>query len=176
MSSPVAPDANASHAEPVTKTPLRHAFNSKSISAGVVAALFGCTGPALVIINAAEAGGLTNGQTVAWLFAVYVLGGPDQPFHGAALSSADLRCLHHSRRSDPGRFAQCHSLQRGYRGLHHERPASADPRCHRVDRPVNALATDADRDGDDRRCADPLRHRCGGLGCHRAPSSQEPRR
>ena len=32
---------------------LRQAFNSRSISAGVVAALFGCTGPALVVINAA---------------------------------------------------------------------------------------------------------------------------
>lgn len=54
---------------------LRRAFNSKSISAGVVAALFGCTGPALVVINAAEAGRLSNAQTVAWLFAIYVLGG-----------------------------------------------------------------------------------------------------
>src|SRR5690606_10070995 len=54
---------------------LRQAFNSRSISAGVVAALFGCTGPALVVINAAEAGRLSNSQTVAWLFAIYVLGG-----------------------------------------------------------------------------------------------------
>lgn len=54
---------------------LRQAFNSRSISAGVVAALFGCTGPALVVINAAEAGRLSNAQTVAWLFAIYVLGG-----------------------------------------------------------------------------------------------------
>ena len=54
---------------------LRQAFNSKSISAGVVAALFGCTGPALVVINAAQAGRLSNAQTVAWLFAIYVLGG-----------------------------------------------------------------------------------------------------
>ncbi|MCS2607802.1 benzoate/H(+) symporter BenE family transporter [Halomonas dongshanensis] len=75
MSSPVAIEASASHTEPVTKRSLRHAFNSKSISAGVVAALFGCTGPALIIINAAEAGRLSEGQTVAWLFAVYVLGG-----------------------------------------------------------------------------------------------------
>lgn len=54
---------------------LRQAFNSKSISTGVVAALFGCTGPALVVINAAEAGRLSNAQTVAWLFGIYVLGG-----------------------------------------------------------------------------------------------------
>lgn len=57
------------------KPRLRQAFNSRSISAGVVAALFGCTGPALVVINAAEAGRLSNAQTVAWLFAIYVLGG-----------------------------------------------------------------------------------------------------
>lgn len=55
--------------------PLTHAINSRSISAGVVAALFGCTGPALVVMNAAEAGRLTNAQTVAWLFSIYVLGG-----------------------------------------------------------------------------------------------------
>ncbi len=61
---------------PVAGEPtLRRAFNSKSISAGVVAALFGCTGPALVVINAAEAGRLSNAQTVAWLFGIYVLGG-----------------------------------------------------------------------------------------------------
>lgn len=41
----------------------------------MVAALFGCTGPALVVINAAEAGRLSNAQTVAWLFGIYVLGG-----------------------------------------------------------------------------------------------------
>ena len=60
---------------PTGEPTLRRAFNSKSISAGVVAALFGCTGPALVVINAAEAGNLSNAQTVAWLFAIYVLGG-----------------------------------------------------------------------------------------------------
>lgn len=64
-------ELSASTGEPT----LRRAFNSKSISAGVVAALFGCTGPALVVINAAEAGNLSNAQTVAWLFAIYVLGG-----------------------------------------------------------------------------------------------------
>ncbi|MBP2303580.1 benzoate/H(+) symporter BenE family transporter [Azospirillum picis] len=47
----------------------------KSVSAGTVAAIFGCTGPALIIIGAAEAGGLTSAQTVSWLFAVYFLGG-----------------------------------------------------------------------------------------------------
>lgn len=47
----------------------------KSFSAGLVAAIFGCSGPALIVIGAANDGGLTNGQTVAWLFAIYFLGG-----------------------------------------------------------------------------------------------------
>ena len=47
----------------------------KTMSAGLVAAIFGCSGPALIVIGAAEAGHLSNGQTVAWLFAIYVLGG-----------------------------------------------------------------------------------------------------
>jgi benzoate membrane transport protein len=54
---------------------LRDAFNIKSVSGGLTAALFGCSGPALIIISAAKAGHLGDGQTVAWLFAVYVLGG-----------------------------------------------------------------------------------------------------
>lgn len=51
------------------------ALTPKAISAGIVAAVFGCTGPALIIINAADSGGLTDRQTVAWLMAVYLLGG-----------------------------------------------------------------------------------------------------
>jgi benzoate membrane transport protein len=54
---------------------LRDAFNIKSISGGLTAALFGCSGPALIIISAAKAGHLSDGQTVAWLFSVYVFGG-----------------------------------------------------------------------------------------------------
>jgi len=54
---------------------LLSALSIKAISTGVVAALFGCSGPALIVISAANAGHLTNGQTVAWLFAVYFLGG-----------------------------------------------------------------------------------------------------
>lgn len=40
-----------------------------------MAAIFGCSGPALIVIGAAEAGGLTGSQTVSWLFAIYFLGG-----------------------------------------------------------------------------------------------------
>jgi len=51
------------------------ALNLSSISAGTVAAIFGCSGPALIVIGAAAAGKLTSGQTVAWLLAIYGLGG-----------------------------------------------------------------------------------------------------
>jgi benzoate membrane transport protein len=50
-------------------------INVKTASAGLVAAIFGCSGPALIVIGAAGAGNLTNGQTVAWLLAIYGLGG-----------------------------------------------------------------------------------------------------
>lgn len=51
------------------------ALNLNSVSAGTVAAIFGCSGPALIVIGAANAGNLTSGQTVAWLLAIYGLGG-----------------------------------------------------------------------------------------------------
>ncbi|MDN3516532.1 benzoate/H(+) symporter BenE family transporter [Aquisalimonas lutea] len=51
------------------------ALTPKAISAGVVAAIFGCSGPALIVINTAEGGGLSNGQTVAWLLSIYFIGG-----------------------------------------------------------------------------------------------------
>ena len=51
------------------------AINLNSVSAGTVAAIFGCSGPALIVIGAAAAGNLTSGQTVAWLLAIYGLGG-----------------------------------------------------------------------------------------------------
>ena len=50
-------------------------INLNTTSAGLVAAIFGCSGPALIVIGAAGAGNLTNGQTVAWLLAIYGLGG-----------------------------------------------------------------------------------------------------
>lgn len=43
--------------------------------AGLTAAVFGCTGPALIILQAAESGGLTDSQAVSWLFGIYVFGG-----------------------------------------------------------------------------------------------------
>ncbi|MET1032317.1 benzoate/H(+) symporter BenE family transporter [Domibacillus tundrae] len=50
-------------------------FNMNTISAGALAAIFGCTGPALIIINGAANGGLTEIQTISWLFSVYFFGG-----------------------------------------------------------------------------------------------------
>lgn len=50
-------------------------LNPKTITAGVVAAIFGCTGPALLVINAATEGGLTEVQTISWLFSIYFFGG-----------------------------------------------------------------------------------------------------
>lgn len=78
MQSQVLEDSNSSDAidasTPWLKS-LRQSLNVKSVSAGVVAALFGCSGPALIVISAAEAGNLSDGQTVAWLLAIYFVGG-----------------------------------------------------------------------------------------------------
>ena len=54
---------------------LPSAIGIRPVSAGVVAAIFGCSGPALIVIGAAETNGLSNGQAVAWLLAIYGLGG-----------------------------------------------------------------------------------------------------
>lgn len=50
-------------------------FTIANVGAGIVAAIFGTTGPALILLDGAEGGGLTTGQTVAWISAVYVFGG-----------------------------------------------------------------------------------------------------
>lgn len=50
-------------------------LNVSSAGAAVVAAVFGCTGPALIIINGATEAGLTTAQIAAWIFGVYVFGG-----------------------------------------------------------------------------------------------------
>lgn len=51
------------------------AINLNTFSAAIIATLFGCTGPVLILIGAAEAGKLSEGQTVAWLMSTYILGG-----------------------------------------------------------------------------------------------------
>lgn len=45
------------------------------VGAGIVAAIFGCTGPALIIINGANAAGLPADVTTSWIFGIYVFGG-----------------------------------------------------------------------------------------------------
>ncbi|KAB3529693.1 benzoate/H(+) symporter BenE family transporter [Alkaliphilus serpentinus] len=50
-------------------------INIKNISAGLVAGIFGCTGPALLIINAAQNLKLSKFETSSWLFAIYFFGG-----------------------------------------------------------------------------------------------------
>lgn len=54
---------------------LKQSLNSKAITAGIVAAIFGCTGPALVVMNAASKAGFSFQETASWLFGVYVFGG-----------------------------------------------------------------------------------------------------
>lgn len=54
---------------------LKKNLNSKTITAGVIAAIFGCSGPALVTIKSATDAGYTEPQIVSWLFGIYVFGG-----------------------------------------------------------------------------------------------------
>src|SRR5207253_4323484 len=54
---------------------LRHNLTINTISAGLVAAIFGCTGPALIIIGGATSGRLTYTQTISWIFATYFFSG-----------------------------------------------------------------------------------------------------
>lgn len=54
---------------------LRRSLTVSSVGAGIVSAVFGCTGPALIIVDGAESAGLSAGQTVAWISAVYLVGG-----------------------------------------------------------------------------------------------------
>jgi len=54
---------------------LKKYLNSKAITTGFVAAVFGCTGPALVTIKASASAGYTTEQTVSWIFGIYVFGG-----------------------------------------------------------------------------------------------------
>lgn len=49
--------------------------NVATVGAALVAALFGCTGPALIIINGGTEAGLSNAQISSWIFGVYVIGG-----------------------------------------------------------------------------------------------------
>lgn len=50
-------------------------LNVATVGAGVVAAVFGCTGPALIIIDGATEAGLPPQLISSWIFGVYVFGG-----------------------------------------------------------------------------------------------------
>jgi benzoate membrane transport protein len=52
----------------------RH-LNVATVGAGLVAAIFGCTGPALIIINGGAEAGLSADLITSWIFGIYVLGG-----------------------------------------------------------------------------------------------------
>jgi len=54
---------------------LPSALGVRPVTAAVVAGIFGCSGPPLILIGAAEAGGLSDGQAVAWLLSSCLLGG-----------------------------------------------------------------------------------------------------
>ncbi|GAA1782518.1 benzoate/H(+) symporter BenE family transporter [Streptomonospora arabica] len=64
-------------APPGPRGPRAFVRNLSVASAGsaLVAAIFGCTGPALIIIDGASANGLSPEQTATWIFGVYVFGG-----------------------------------------------------------------------------------------------------
>ena len=50
-------------------------INGKTIASGLISTIFGCTGPALIVISAAQTAGFTTADTVTWLFGIYVFGG-----------------------------------------------------------------------------------------------------
>lgn len=54
---------------------LPKSLNAATIGSGVIAAIFGCTGPAMVVISAAATVGFSTRDTASWLFAIYVFGG-----------------------------------------------------------------------------------------------------
>ena len=49
--------------------------NGATLSIAIISTIFGCTGPCLVTIAAAQAAGFTNEETVSWIFGIYVFGG-----------------------------------------------------------------------------------------------------
>lgn len=52
----------------------RH-VNGQTIAAGLISTIFGCTGPALVVISAAQTVGFSTADTVTWIFGIYLFGG-----------------------------------------------------------------------------------------------------
>jgi len=50
-------------------------LNGSTIASGLISTIFGCTGPALVVISASSTAGFTTADTVTWIFGIYVFGG-----------------------------------------------------------------------------------------------------
>ncbi|WP_026580830.1 benzoate/H(+) symporter BenE family transporter [Bacillus sp. J33] len=50
-------------------------LTGENLSSGIIASTLVMTGPALIILQAAAAGGFTDQQTINWMFAVYFFGG-----------------------------------------------------------------------------------------------------
>jgi len=50
-------------------------LTSKQISSGIIAWLFGVTGPLLIVLQAAEQGNLNQPTIISWIFSIYVVGG-----------------------------------------------------------------------------------------------------
>ncbi len=50
-------------------------LNAKTIGAGLIATVFGCTGPPLIIMSSAMNAGYTTTQTISWLASVCFFGG-----------------------------------------------------------------------------------------------------
>ena len=65
----------ATHTESSKWKGLFHDLNSHNISAGLVSSVLVMTGPAIIILQAASAGGFTDQQTINWMFAIYFFGG-----------------------------------------------------------------------------------------------------
>ncbi|WP_080846058.1 benzoate/H(+) symporter BenE family transporter [Cytobacillus gottheilii] len=58
-----------------TRKPFIQDISSKNVSSGLISFTLIMTGPALMILQAAEAGQFTNQQTINWIFSVYFFGG-----------------------------------------------------------------------------------------------------
>ncbi|MBY0122253.1 benzoate/H(+) symporter BenE family transporter [Bacillus sp. S/N-304-OC-R1] len=50
-------------------------INAENVSSGLISSTLVMTGPAMLILQAAEAGKFTDQQTIGWMFAVYFFGG-----------------------------------------------------------------------------------------------------
>ncbi|WP_246197229.1 benzoate/H(+) symporter BenE family transporter [Cytobacillus depressus] len=50
-------------------------ITGENISSGLISSTLVVTGPAIIILQAAAAGGFTDQQTISWMFAVYFFGG-----------------------------------------------------------------------------------------------------